>query len=327
MPIYEASNSRLPNDPNRFPNDPERRKRIRTMKKDMERLLARAAGKPVPEEPSLEYVSPGKDEIKIDDTGQSQEPGKPRFFLKIPFILLVTGLLVVVLGGGGYFWYLQKKNGEPAKPPTTEEPPSEEVPPRQLTPEPTPLFPVDETDVLTLTETQDFLSQSQDILRQSYPPDSLRRILGIIKDKNAFLTLGEILDTLDLSIPPVILAQLEDSYVVAFHASYSGVNSPIFAAKFKPERSYSSLREEFRMWEPSLEKDLTMLLLLTGRKGEPASGQFLDNTYKGVFIRYLNFSDPTISLDYALIPEKDLVVITTSRESMYMVINKVFVTP
>lgn len=327
MPTYESSNSRLPNDPTRFPNDPERRKRIRTMKKDMERLLARAAGKPVPEEPLSGYVSPGKDEIKIEDTKQSQKPGKPRFFLKAPFVLLIAGLLVLVLGGGGYFWYLQKKNTGPVKPPATEEPPSEELSPQQRTPEPIPLFPVDETDVLTLTETQDFLPQSQEILRQSYPPDSLRRILGAIKDKNTFLTLGETLDALRLSIPPVILAQFENNYIVAFHAGPSGINSPIFAVEFKPERSYSSLREEFRMWEPSLEKDLATLLRLTGRKGEPANGQFLDNTYKGVSIRYLNFSDPTISLDYALIPEKALVIITTSRESMYMVIDKVFAKP
>ena len=53
---------------------------------------------------------------------------------------------------------------------------------------------------------------------------------------------------------------------------------------------------------------------------EPATEEFQDNTYKNVNIRYLNFSDPSLTLDYAIVG--DYLVITTSRESMYGVIDR-----
>lgn len=71
-------------------------------------------------------------------------------------------------------------------------------------------------------------------------------------------------------------------------------------------------------WEHEIVKDLAPLFL--GHKlDEPATENFQDNTYNNISIRYMNFSDPDLTIDYAIV--KNYLLITTSRESIYHLIN------
>ena len=55
--------------------------------------------------------------------------------------------------------------------------------------------------------------------------------------------------------------------------------------------------------------------------GMPASLEFQDNNYRGTLIRYINFPEPDLTIDYAF--ANNLFILTTSRESMYKIIDRV----
>ena len=60
--------------------------------------------------------------------------------------------------------------------------------------------------------------------------------------------------------------------------------------------------------------------------GNSATPTFNSNEYKGVAIRYKNFSLPDRSIDYAIVYSsagRQYLVITNSRESMYSPIEKI----
>lgn len=76
-------------------------------------------------------------------------------------------------------------------------------------------------------------------------------------------------------------------------------------------------------WELNMSESLKELFSLDVSK--QASPDFLDNTYRGVSIRYKNFPYSDRSIDYAIILAsngKSYLVITNSRESMYSAIDK-----
>jgi len=54
-------------------------------------------------------------------------------------------------------------------------------------------------------------------------------------------------------------------------------------------------------------------------RGAPKKYKFLDNYHKGVHIRYINFPQPDLSIDWAI--KDDILLITTSRESMWRSID------
>lgn len=77
---------------------------------------------------------------------------------------------------------------------------------------------------------------------------------------------------------------------------------------------------------PSIEMMLNTtarpLIWLNNSPGTQAAPGFQNNTYKSVSVRYLNFSLPDLSLDYALIPDKQLLLIATSQEAIYAVLDR-----
>ncbi|MDP3795305.1 MAG: hypothetical protein Q8R13_05310 [bacterium] len=74
--------------------------------------------------------------------------------------------------------------------------------------------------------------------------------------------------------------------------------------------------------ETMLTTDARPRIWLNNSPGTQATPGFQDNTYSGISIRYLNFSLPDLSLDYALIPDKRLLLIATSQEAMYATLDR-----
>lgn len=76
-------------------------------------------------------------------------------------------------------------------------------------------------------------------------------------------------------------------------------------------------------WEQSMTQDMKDLFGLDPTKA--ASTAFLDNTYQGVAIRYRNFPDPNLTIDYAVVTARNggnYLVIVNSREHIYAIIDK-----
>jgi len=57
----------------------------------------------------------------------------------------------------------------------------------------------------------------------------------------------------------------------------------------------------------------------------PATPQLLDNTYKNIPMRYVNFPYSTLTIDYAIV--KGYLLITTSKEAMYAAIDRLLAIP
>lgn len=53
-----------------------------------------------------------------------------------------------------------------------------------------------------------------------------------------------------------------------------------------------------------------------------ATLDFQETLFAGVTIRYLNFANPDLTLDYAFVPKHNALVVTTSREAMFAVLER-----
>lgn len=219
---------------------------------------------------------------------------------------------------GAVFIYTQflGKEGAPSKDP--EDP---HIPIVTTIITPLPHVPVSDTLKLTLAIDQDLKSVLIQNVRTSFQRGSSTRILIRTKEADQFMSLGELLNALDIIFPPSILSKLEDNFTFIIYAETDGTNKIILISKLKSERDMPEVQNLLRFWEQTMEKDLDTLLFLTGKKKGKSNLLFLDNFYKQIAIRYLNFDDPTITLDYAVVPQKNLLLFTTSRESMYTVID------
>ena len=75
--------------------------------------------------------------------------------------------------------------------------------------------------------------------------------------------------------------------------------------------------EVLKSWEEDIKNDLSPLFLSADISDSAA--EFKDNVYREKNIRYTNFPEPDLSIDYAVIG--NMLIIGTSRDSMYGVID------
>ena len=77
---------------------------------------------------------------------------------------------------------------------------------------------------------------------------------------------------------------------------------------------------ELKEWEANALEDINALFVNLDAQAPLATvEEFQDNIYNGIAIRYLNFPNPDLSVDYAVVGDK--LIVATSRESMYAVID------
>lgn len=124
----------------------------------------------------------------------------------------------------------------------------------------------------------------------------------------------EIIESLNINIPADISRALGEKYTFFVYKQENRVG---FMAEIT-EREI--LETGLRDWENVMPEDLKPIFV--GQEpGESVAAEFQDNLYKGVNIRYLNFTNSAFAIDYAI--ARDYLVITTSKESMYKVIDGV----
>lgn len=97
-------------------------------------------------------------------------------------------------------------------------------------------------------------------------------------------------------------------------------NRIVIVAEIKDPSGVSAVTN---IWETSLSSDLNPLFAL-GKANKDQPG-FLDNSYRGVGIRYKNFPYPDNTIDYSIVIAsngKSYLVMADSREAMYATIDK-----
>ncbi len=178
------------------------------------------------------------------------------------------------------------------------------------------LIPVDEIETIELSDGQESLLLDRIksvVANQTQDKNTFKRILIKINGRHA--SLNEILNNSGISIPENILSLTSaDNYTLFSYAQSEGNRIGLI---IKLE-SINNLNQHLRNWEGNMINDLNNLIL---EKDNPVgfTDEFQDNNYSGTDIRYINFPDPGLSIDYAIIDNK--LIITTSRESTYSTIN------
>ncbi len=92
-------------------------------------------------------------------------------------------------------------------------------------------------------------------------------------------------------------------------------------AALKNNDKEADIKKILKNLEPTMPEELKDLLIFANGAIEiPESPKFIDNTYKNFDIRYMNFPFSTLTLDYAIV--NNYLILTTSKEAMYVVIDR-----
>ncbi|MDD5590118.1 MAG: hypothetical protein PHQ47_03010 [Candidatus Portnoybacteria bacterium] len=232
---------------------------------------------------------------------------------KSPVLRFVGIIIVAVLIiGSGIFAYFYWFNSEetPISPPVTEQ-------------TPTPLFPTEHQIIISLDSETDLGNEIETAALDLKPAGHFTQL--IVKRGGNYLNLAEVLAALDIQIPiqTMLLAD-----------TYSFENYTLFLYYQRSEtdpvqtrlgliirnQDMSAFNNYLKDEEPNLPKTLEPMLM--ERLQDSSGAVFNDNNYRGIPIRYVNFPDSSLSIDYALW-ENNWLLITTSKESIYAALDKI----
>src|SRR3989338_1503916 len=138
----------------------------------------------------------------------------------------------------------------------------------------------------------------------------------------------KLLDTLEVKYPAELKDNVNTNRIVMLYGQDElfshAVEVPkrmIFITEVKDTDKIISL---IKRWELTMPNDFKNIFELDVSK--QASQNFLDNQYRNTSIRYNNFPFPDRSIDYAVVASltgKQYLIITNSRESIYLPIDKI----
>lgn len=264
-------------------------------------------------------------------------------------LFLVLGFLIVAsLSIGGWFYWQNLIQPSPLATPSPTLSPSP-TPLISEPPVPQPLFEIKTRQIIELKSGQEKnLPELLALAAQAdQPVGQFTQILfKIINGQRRFLTFEELMTALKINLfeitnelrskptPSPAFNRLKeylnpDRYSLFLYSQAQDDSSPFSSGQnqsragltiaLKDEPSAAAVKQLLRQLEPKMLADLTSFFL--GRQPGPAASQnFLDNTYQGVAIRYLNLPFNNLTIDYAVLGDK--ILLTTSKESMYAAIDQ-----
>ena len=243
-------------------------------------------------------------------------------------IPLIIVLVLLLLGAGGYWYFVREPEivYSPTPEPTLE--------PTQ-TPKPSLFESLGAVANIFPEGSINLNFSSLSAGKADFPPLSFEKPLFIkaLNSLGSDMSLSVFLEGLGISGPLGFNDSLnQDNWLIFFHGqketfSSKGVRSerlsPLpMVGLVAQVQSDVSLRSALNVWESTLGKDLSGFLGYPLSKAKTA--EFLDNHYKEIGIRYVNFPYPDTSLDYAIVTVSDgpnYLVISGSRESIYSIID------
>jgi hypothetical protein len=141
----------------------------------------------------------------------------------------------------------------------------------------------------------------------------------VLGEKYTELISAEITESWGLAMPRDVDRKLSEIYNLFFYGQPE--NGPRAVLIFKID-DITGLKDEMFLWEETMIYDLKKLFLGADYE-EAASADYLDNIYKDINIRYLNLPEHDLTIDYAIIPDKNYLILSTSRESIWATIDKI----
>lgn len=197
-----------------------------------------------------------------------------------------------------------------------------QAPAPKITP-PTPFFATESARTLTTSasDRNSFLRLMADSYQEREREGIIKRIIQKLKDGPAerFATMADFAEAYRMAPPRTFLDFIVPPLMTFFYYGSGGGNFGFIVKTSDPERTL----RDMLAWEPSLINDLR--LLFYDRKPETTIAPFEDRTYRNIDWRYQKLSQTQDSgIGYAIFPARNLLVVTTSKESMEVVINRLF---
>lgn len=281
---------------------------IQTMKKDIDRLKKAAINEPISTQQSEAAAEPGAPLPSEPIVSARVELSKPQELIEEPprtkkvFIPVVLVIAVLLVGAGFYYWWNYMRGPEK---PAIEPPVS--------------LIEVDITETINIKEGKeaDLLNELKKKAAEFQEKNTFRRILlkKIGREKDYFFPAKEVFSALGINLPANIAENLGEDNTLFLYGQEQG-NRLGIVIKIN---NADIFKIYLTSWEATMANDLKPLFL--GENLTQPAVEFKSGVYKEVDIRYLNFIDSTLAIDYALVG--DYFIITTSKESMFGVIDRV----
>lgn len=217
-------------------------------------------------------------------------------------IILIIVLAIIALG---VFFYWQGTKPEPVPEP---EPQTNEID------IPASLIPVDETKILKIGANVSFRNLLIDEAGLEQLSGTIKRIIPV-KNETEILSLSELVKELGIAIYPYVFSELKNNYTLILY----GQDKERVIGLAIETNSPNKVKEQSRYWETTMAEDLNNLFLLR-KPDNTTTKSFGDNIYKNILLRYINFSYPDITIDYAVLD--NLFVLSTSKTAMYNIIDR-----
>jgi len=292
-----------------------------------DRLSYGAPGEPVI--PEAEATAPLRPEelLAIDEgTTGPEEPFHERRFPIAglpPVVVLGLGAIIfIVLVGGALFAVSQLFFGDNGGGSPTPLEPTPPIATPTEPPRPEILLPGIGAEVRTIAVVEEAQVELQQLLAQPMAPGAFRALLLKIEtpQERRYLSFSETATALGVNFPEEIRATLDSSRFTLFLTGEPDSGN-VRPALIIGVRDRVALEQKLPAWEVTLPDDFDSLLTSLGKTGPPAASGFRTTIRNDVTNHYLNFSEPTTSIDYALAPSDNLLLIATSRAAMYTLID------
>jgi hypothetical protein len=228
------------------------------------------------------------------------------------FILIIGILFVLAATGYVVYAYLNRPKTEVVK-----EKPKEEVviPPAKI--KPAPLIQYDaETSIDA--GASDIAAALKKYSADNNTAGTMTNIY--VKKGDEYLTFSQVVEKLQMHPPQKLLDSVASYNLVLFNESDNKKRAG-FVIKIKDQDAVDRAMLE---WENTITVNNDAVPLFMGESyANPTAEDFQENTYKNIFIRYQNFANPDLTLDYAMFSKQSILIIGTSKNMAFELINRV----
>ncbi|QQG44865.1 MAG: hypothetical protein HYW89_02520 [Candidatus Sungiibacteriota bacterium] len=275
-------------------NQPEKIKpAIRTMRSDVQELLKTTKS-------SLIQIV-GQETVSAPAAPQ----GGLRFKKYVPLVLTALGAAAVILTAALFIF--PKKDGAPAT---------------KLVP-PAPFFAVEASRTITIKpqDRSQMLRMLGDSAQEKEREGIVKRVLIKVLDgpTERFILPQDFFEILRVNPPAGFLASTQPPLMTFFYYSGGGPRFGMALRSSDPDR----LMAQLLTWESSFLSDF--LPLFFGEKPEVIISPFEDRTYRNVDWRFIKLSqEKDLGLGYTIFPAGNILVITTGKEAMEVVVSRLF---
>ncbi|MEK7541573.1 MAG: hypothetical protein AAB533_01865 [Patescibacteria group bacterium] len=292
---------------NPTPQSPQetRRPAIRTMRSDVEGLFKN-------HKPTLMQMI----------GAQAQEPARAGEASparsKIPAVGIAGAALVLLLVGGGAWWYLNRGAALTATPRAGTANPR--AIPRGA---PQALFATESSRTITIKK-QDrgqFLRLMEDSWKEEEREGTVKRVIVLLQDgpQEYPATLADFFALWRIAPPSSLTERLDQNLMVFLYRGKTGNRLGLAVRTREPERTFADMLS----WEPAMLASMTQLFF--DERAEAIATPFEDRTYRNIDWRYLKLSqERDLGIGYAVFPAGNVFILTTGKEPMETVINRLF---